>query len=148
MDILVTAVTKDWLASLNWSRQIIWRELMLRLFLWQKQGKYLFTNVRSERHLLGRLYGYIYAQTEGTGLSRRSRREFAQELVNELLMLPCHENRLLVYAKNADTEFLSGLVEGKRMGRPREPLRYEDALYDALFETIHRHPDDNDPPTH
>jgi len=145
MDSLVTTVTKDWFASLNWSRQIIWRELMLKLFLWQKQGKFLFTDVRSERHLLGRLYGYVYAQTEGTGLSRRSRREFSMELVNELLMLPCHENRLTVYAKNADTEFLFGLAEGKRLGRTRAPLHYEDALYDALYETIHQHEDDNDP---
>ena len=79
----------------------------------------MIPNVRSERpsnqrHLLGRLYGYVHQATAGIGLGMKARHQFTRELLEELLLTSNLFDRVQAFVQHNDADFIRGWEEGRR----------------------------------
>lgn len=134
---LAIALCQDLVYASKWTRNHIWCELMQTYHQWQKSESGAYVETHNERHLLGRLYGYTYAQTEGTGIADEKRDAFTFELLSEYLLQPNVGDKISVYLKQNDPDFCAGVTEGKRNGDPYRSEDDDDGIWSAMYETIH-----------
>ncbi len=134
---LAIELCKDLVYSSKWTRNHIWTELLHQFHDWEKEEAGAYLEVTNERHLLGRLYGYAYAQTEGTGIAEEKREDFTYQLLSEYLLQPNVGDRISVFTKQNDPDFSAGVTEGKRNGDPYRSEDDDDGIWSAMYEAIH-----------
>lgn len=112
-----------------------WARLLGELEADRCAGRNLFGDQDNPQHLLGRLYGYVHAKTEGIGLSNQQRHCFTVALLQELLLISDLSARIKVFVDQDDHDFFKGWYEGKQAGSPEKGyLNSEDKAFARLFD--------------